>query len=130
MYNFSSLFWHPDTLDRGRKLNVHKTFRRRLEPLLNVLCTFNLRPMSKGISHLALRWLKLKRNRQNELSMKIFLGKNAKKTKKQKKCTIYSLYNRNVHANVSLWFTKNFAVFSICTTSITSTNFIIEFVFL
>ena len=55
-----------------------------------------------------------------------------KKTKKRKnkKNAQYSLCNRNVPANVSLWFTKNFAVFSICTTSVTSTHFIIEFVFL
>ena len=33
-------------VDTGRKLNVHKTFIRRL---LNVLCTFNLRPMSTGV---------------------------------------------------------------------------------
>ena len=33
-------------VDTGRKLNVHKTFRRRLGRLLNVLCTFNLRPVS------------------------------------------------------------------------------------
>ena len=32
-------------VDTGRKLNKHKTFRRRL---LNVLCTFNLRPVSTG----------------------------------------------------------------------------------
>ena len=31
---------------RGRKLNVHKTFR---ECLLNVLCTFKLRPVSMGV---------------------------------------------------------------------------------
>ena len=31
------------SVDTGRKLNVHKTFRRRPECLLNVLCTFNLR---------------------------------------------------------------------------------------
>ena len=30
------------------KLNVHKTFRSRPEPLLNVLCTFNLRSISTG----------------------------------------------------------------------------------
>ena len=30
-------------VDTGRKLNVHKTFRRRPGRLLNVLCTFNLR---------------------------------------------------------------------------------------
>ena len=35
-------------VDTGRKLNVHKTFRRRPGRLLNVLCTFNLRPVSKG----------------------------------------------------------------------------------
>ena len=35
-------------VDTGRKLNVHKTFKRRPGRLLNVLCTFNLRPVSKG----------------------------------------------------------------------------------
>ena len=30
----------------GRTLNGHKTFRRRL---LNVLCTFNLHPVSTGL---------------------------------------------------------------------------------
>ena len=34
--------------DTGRKLNVHKTLRRRPGRLLNVLCTFNLRPVSTG----------------------------------------------------------------------------------
>ena len=33
-------------IDTGRKLNVHKTFRIRLGRLLNVLCTFSLRPVS------------------------------------------------------------------------------------
>ena len=40
-------------VDTGRKLNVHKTLRRRPgRPgrLLNVLCTFNLRPVSRGIT--------------------------------------------------------------------------------
>ena len=32
-------------VDTGRKLNVHKTFRKRPGRLLNVLCTFNLRPV-------------------------------------------------------------------------------------
>ena len=36
-------------VDTGRKLNVHKTFRRRHGRLLNVLYTFNLRPVSTGI---------------------------------------------------------------------------------
>ena len=35
-------------VDTGRKLNVHKTFRRGPGRLLNVLCTFNLRPVSTG----------------------------------------------------------------------------------
>ena len=36
-------------LDARRKLNIHETFRRRLGRLLNVLCTFNLRPVPRGI---------------------------------------------------------------------------------
>ena len=36
-------------VDTGRKLNVHKTFRRRPGRLLDVLCTFNLCPMSMGV---------------------------------------------------------------------------------
>ena len=35
-------------LGTGRKLNVHKVFRRRLRRLLNVLCTFILRSVSRG----------------------------------------------------------------------------------
>ena len=34
-----------NVVDTGRKLNARKTIRRRL---LNVLCTFNLRPVSAG----------------------------------------------------------------------------------
>ena len=37
-------------VDTGRKLNIYKTFRRRL---LNVLCTFNLRPVSTGIGYMS-----------------------------------------------------------------------------
>ena len=36
-------------MDTGRKLNVHKAFRRCLGRLLNVLCTLNLRPVHRGI---------------------------------------------------------------------------------
>ena len=36
-------------VDTGRKQNVQKTFRRRPGRLLNVLCTFNLRPVPTGI---------------------------------------------------------------------------------
>ena len=35
-----------DPVDTGRKLNVHKAFRRRPGRLLNVLCTFSVRPVS------------------------------------------------------------------------------------
>ena len=35
-------------LGTGCKLNIHKTFKRRPGRLLNVLCTFNLRPVSRG----------------------------------------------------------------------------------
>ena len=46
-------------MDTRRKLNVHKTFSRRPGCLLNILCTFNLCPVSRGlvvveISHLNL----------------------------------------------------------------------------
>ena len=36
------------SVDTGRKLNVHKMFRRCPWRLLNVLCTFSLRPLSTG----------------------------------------------------------------------------------
>ena len=36
----------------GRKLNVHKTLGRRPGRLLNVLRTFNLRPVSTGSSQI------------------------------------------------------------------------------
>ena len=55
----SQLFWNcfqkydrllfiSNPIDAGRKLNIHKTFRRRPGRLLNVLCTFNVRPVSTG----------------------------------------------------------------------------------
>ena len=37
-------------VDTECKLNAHKTFRRRPGCVLNVLCTFNLRPVSRGWS--------------------------------------------------------------------------------
>ena len=40
--------WDLNPVDTVRKLNVHKTFRRCPGRLLNVLCTFNLRPLSTG----------------------------------------------------------------------------------
>ena len=39
---------YGNPVDTGRKLNVHKTFRRRPGRLLNVLCRFDLRPVSTG----------------------------------------------------------------------------------
>ena len=42
-------------VDTGRKVNIHKTFRRRRR-LLNVLCTFNLRPVSTGFLCLCNLW--------------------------------------------------------------------------
>ena len=46
---YSSLWCWFYPADTGRKLNVHKTFRRRHGHLLNVLCTFNLGPVSTRI---------------------------------------------------------------------------------
>ena len=40
LVKFCFLNYYP--LNAGRKLNVHKMFRRRPGRLLNVLCTFNL----------------------------------------------------------------------------------------
>ena len=45
----NSFFIEDIPVDTGRILNVHKTFRRRPGHLLNVLCTFGLRPVSTGI---------------------------------------------------------------------------------
>ena len=47
-FDFTSGF-HINSVDTGRKLNVHKMFRRRSGRLLNVLCSFNLRPVSTGL---------------------------------------------------------------------------------
>ena len=38
-------------------MNVHKTFRRRLRDLLNVLCTFTLRPVSTRNTGQWLSWM-------------------------------------------------------------------------
>ena len=44
--HFKSIPLYP--VDTERKLNLHKTFRGRPGHLPNVLCTFNLRPVSTG----------------------------------------------------------------------------------
>ena len=41
--------FHYFLLDTGSELNVHKTFRKRPGRLLKVLCTFNLRPVLRGV---------------------------------------------------------------------------------
>ena len=43
---------HSLTVDTRRRLNLHKTFRRRPGRLLNVLCTFSLRPVSTGLTYI------------------------------------------------------------------------------
>ena len=45
---FSLVPMTSNPVGTGRKLYVHKTFRRRSGRLLNVLYTFNLRPVSTG----------------------------------------------------------------------------------
>ena len=47
-FYFQRLYLRCFPVDIGRNLNVHKTSRRCLGRLLNVLCTFNLRPLSTG----------------------------------------------------------------------------------
>ena len=54
----------PMHLNAGRKLNVyvHKTSQRRPRCLLNVLCSFNLRPVSRGkviLRHWKKSWKKI-----------------------------------------------------------------------
>ena len=61
-------------VDTGRKLDVHKTFRRRPGRLLNVLCMFNLRPVSTVKLVCFKERLKLY-NLQKHI--KIFLGSSA-----------------------------------------------------
>ena len=62
-------------VDIGRKLNVHKTFTRRPGRLLNVLCTFNLRPVSTGLVE-EVNWFKskhiniLERTKRGEIKRK------------------------------------------------------------
>ena len=48
-YKKSLNLQHDFPVDTGRKLNVNKTFRRGPGRLLNVLCAYNLRPVSMGL---------------------------------------------------------------------------------
>ena len=48
-HSFFGFSWSPNTpVDTGQKLNVHRVFSRHSGRLLNVLCTFNLPPVSTG----------------------------------------------------------------------------------
>ena len=60
-------------VNTGRKLNVHKIFRRRPGRLLNVLWTFNLRPVSTG------QYAIQNRNSLNNFSIYIKILENLKK---------------------------------------------------
>ena len=72
---------HDIPVDTGRKLNVHKTFRTRPGRLLNVLCTFNLRPVSTGILYLGFYndWLYFLQIRVSDLGVEDFCKSNSLK---------------------------------------------------
>ena len=50
LYLFNTIIRIPfqSLVDAGRKLNLHKTFRRRSGRLRNVLFTFSVSPVSMG----------------------------------------------------------------------------------
>ena len=68
-------------VDTGHKLNVDKTFRRRPGRLLNVLCTFNLRPLSteKGKKYSGLG-VSINQNPDFNIFIKSMHGKPSRKT--------------------------------------------------
>ena len=49
-------------LDTVRKLNSHKAFRRRPKRFMEVLCTFNIRPVSRAVFTLCLYCVSINRN--------------------------------------------------------------------
>ena len=49
-------------LDTVRKLNSHKAFRRCPKLFMEVLCTFNIRPVSRAVFTLYLYWVSINRN--------------------------------------------------------------------
>ena len=51
-----SLSYRNHPVETGRKLNVHKTFRRHPGRTLNVLCTFSLRPQGSPSICRANQW--------------------------------------------------------------------------
>ena len=60
-------------VDTRRKLNVHKTFRRRPRRLLSFLCTFNLRPVSTGILRFFLRLTNLQKWQLEETFSPVYI---------------------------------------------------------
>ena len=79
-------------VDTGRKLKVHKTFRRRAERLLNVLCTFNLCPVSTG--NLILIWKVQKSNLFLQIGINFFPSSSDKQSNSnsQKVKELFHLY--------------------------------------
>lgn len=67
-------------LDTGRNLNIHKTLKRRLGRLLNILCTSNLRHVSREImsvmpaSNYCATFLKVSLNAVKNFSAEACLG--------------------------------------------------------
>ena len=66
------LYFPSYPVDTGRKLNIHKTLRRRPRRLLNVLCMFNLRPVSTGYNYSCLKFRGILES--SKLSFSIFPG--------------------------------------------------------
>ena len=58
-------------MDTGLKLNVHKTFRRCLGRLMNVLYTFNFSLVSRGEVYFEIRILKATKKIFSELVVKL-----------------------------------------------------------
>ena len=48
LFGDKNMFWYP--LDTVHKLNGHQAFRRLPEEILNVFCTFDVRPVSRGLA--------------------------------------------------------------------------------
>ena len=64
-------------MDTGRKLNEHKTFRKRPVNLLNVLFTLNLRPVSMRMAVLKVKVSYLSSKHLIKFSLIVsFLGQN------------------------------------------------------
>ena len=88
LYQLFAIYSKNSTqVDTERKLNVHKTFRRHPGHLLNVLCTFNLRPVSTWTCYffaLQLLFLKIQEYFQEYL---LFIIKNKSSVAGKRKCS-------------------------------------------